>query len=523
MASTSVMAGQQEQVPAVPSSHFRTAPRQSYVPSHLRGIEPRGEERSQAPIVASVVAETIPKPVSAKQAPMFQATDEEAWARKMGIIREPALEKQLSSAAPTSTTKPTAQVQSDTVAVTTKPDTQEDAWARKMGILPKAVEQRTSPSKGDTEAEEWARKMGLLGRPAGAKHVTGALQSPATKPQHEFQPPNIANPSTTTQTRASKVGQNDPFNNPQFHLNKNSNEDFAQYIQSSTIANGKKYTFNGLALATQNNVAVSNPTIEHSGGANPNFQQHREIPDQQQGPLNSSGLGQKSVQGMTESRTPLAQNDPNIMFSPNQIAGVAPIENEVAAPGGSIASSNAMKGPWPTLQTADVKSFNQKVAHELNATKQVTGATPLLTQNALAVKTGFTPRAHSHTFEDQISDDGVVELNVKEGIRANQEKNGVDQLADWDKKNWAPAPADWENDRPAFDSSFVPGYIQEEWRPNLPCGPSIQVDTTSQKFKCGKYPINNDVFIDPIEQPESMPGMFTVTIFHRFSPFLYAS
>jgi len=507
MASTSVMARQQ--VPAVASSHLRTVPRQSYVPSHLRGIEHQNEQRSggQAPMAASVVAQTVANPLPAQQAHLFQVTDEEAWARKMGLIREPGWEKQPPTAQPRSMPQPTTQAQPDPVALTTKVDTEGEAWARKMGLLPKVVEQTTSLSKGDAEAEEWARKMGLLDKPIPEKQVTGALQSPASKPQHGLQPSSIGTPSATTRNRGGKVGQNAPFKNPQFHLNQNSNENFQQYIQGSTVTNGKKYTFNGLAPATQHGASVGKDAVEQSGRSNLAVQQQSEISYQQQGPPHASVVGKKPAQVITQSRAPFTENDPNMMFSPNQMASAALNVNKAVATRESIASSNGMKGPWPTLQPADVKSFNQKVTHELNATKQVPGNPAPLTQDALAVNTGFTPRNHNHNFEDQVSDDGVVELNVKEGIRANQENNGVDQLADWDRKRFAPAPADWENDRPEFDASFVPRYIQE-WRQTNPCGPSIQVNTTDEKFKSGKSPINNDVLIDPIEQPESMPGMF---------------
>ncbi|KAH8787380.1 hypothetical protein F5882DRAFT_517889 [Hyaloscypha sp. PMI_1271] len=45
--------------------------------------------------------------------------------------------------------------------------------------------------------------------------------------------------------------------------------------------------------------------------------------------------------------------------------------------------------------------FNEKVAHELNATKQVPAHIAPLTQDALVTTTGFLPRDHNLKFEDQ--------------------------------------------------------------------------------------------------------------------------
>jgi hypothetical protein len=509
MALLAVIAGQQTS--SVASNHFCTAPRQTYVPSHLQGIDPDSE---QAPIVAP---ESFAKPATPKQAPSFQATDEEAWARKMGLLREPV--KQVPNTQSSITHEPHLQEQPKAPVVTAKVDNESEAWARKMGLLPKTPEQTKPPAKGEINGEEWARKMGLLRESSAAMQVPSKLQSPIVKAaQHGQQAPTrVANPAAATQNKASKVARNTPFNNPQFHLKQDSNEHFQQYIQGSTVTNGKKYTFNGLVPATneQQNASSNDTTIQPSGGPNVASQQQRNLPlpKHQKGAPQSASPNKQSVQSKTENRAPFTKHDPNTMFSPSQIASAGPNVNKAVAQQKTSNSPGIMTGPWPTQQTADVKSFNEKVAHELNETKQVNAKTAPLTQNALVTTTGFMPRDHSHKFEDQISDDGVIEQNAKEGIRATQGKNGVDQLVDWDGKHWAPAPCDWENERPAFDDSFVPDYVRE-WRVNLPCGPSIQVDTSLEQFKGGKCPINNDVLIDPIEQPESLPGMFTAHTFH---------
>ena len=101
--------------------------------------------------------------------------------------------------------------------------------------------------------------------------------------------------------------------------------------------------------------------------------------------------------------------------------------------------------------------------------------------------------------------------NSKEAIRATQGLDASNQLLDWDKKRWAPPPCDWENDRARFDDSFIPDYIRE-WRADIPCGPSIQVDITADEFLNGKAPVSNDSLINPIEQPGSIPGTSTAKL-----------
>jgi hypothetical protein len=361
-----------------------------------------------------------------------------------------------------------------------------------------------------------------------ASQVSSRKASPERPPKF-YQQGSSAESTLWSWNKSSKVAQNAPFNNARFHLKQDSTEHFQQFVQSSTVTNGKKYTFNGPAPATaaeqQQNAPVGNGTTQPSGSLASVPQQQRGIPpqsanygqQQQRGPPpQAAGPTQQLVHSNNDKSALFAKQDPNMMFSPSQMVTAIPSIDKVAVNQTTTDSPRVMKGPWPTMPSTDVKSFNEKVTHELNATKQAPANIAPLTQDALVTTTGFLPRDHSLKFEDQVSDDGVVEENRKEGIRATQGMDAATQLLDWDGKRWAPPPCDWENDRTRFNDSFIPDYIKE-WRGDIPCGPSIQVDTTLDEFKGGKCPINNDVLIDPIEHPESSPGMFMTKMFHIYT------
>jgi hypothetical protein len=74
------------------------------------------------------------------------------------------------------------------------------------------------------------------------------------------------------------------------------------------------------------------------------------------------------------------------------------------------------------MLSTDAKAFNfnETATYELNTTKEIPANIAVLTQAALVTITGFLSRDHSLNFEDQVSDDGVVEQNREEGIRATQ-------------------------------------------------------------------------------------------------------
>jgi hypothetical protein len=476
MASTTDRAGPQ-QTSTVVSNQFRSGQQVSYVPAHLRGIDLEetcdASPNVQKPFSPSVVGGSTPNSADVAPAPKIPATQ----------------------------------------------DTDGEEWARKMGLLPKAPSKpATPPTQPNHEAEEWARKMGLLAKAAPKKQAPNLQQTSASKVAQKNQATGpvqkVVEPAKNgAPTRADKVAQNAPFNNARFHLKQDSNEHFQQYVQSSTVTNGKKYTFNGSTPAIQQqNTPIANEKAQLPSDPTSVPQQQNRIPPQQQRSFAQQNQGvrpqpatytQQSSQTHAENRPPFTKQDPHMMFSPAQMA----VSNANA---GKVNAHQDIptNGPWPTLQLTDVKSFNENVARELNATEHVTTHIPPLTQDALVTTTGFMPRDHSLNFEDQVSDDGVVQQNTKEGIRATQGMDPSGQLLDWDKKRWAPPPCDWENDRARFDDSFIPDYIKE-WRTDIPCGPSIQVNTTSDEFVFGKCPVSNDVLIDPIEQPESTPGTST--------------
>lgn len=499
----------------------RNAQKVSYVPAHLRGIDI--EEEPTAP---PTVSQSFPLP----------------------IVRE--------------TPNPAAAASAPRI--TAVQDTDAEAWARKMGLLPEISPQSQAPTPQQNQG-------------------TGHVQKLATKATND----------APAQSKDEKVAQNAPFNNARFHLKEDSSETFQDYIQRSTVTNGKKYTFNHSSPTTKQQNAPIN--TQQSGSAASGPHEQREISHQQlhqhgtrasggwdvpaapvqsssanaggswgeqttqapQAPqaaqasawgaapsasvtnaqipqAQSSGWGAAPVAGPAQAqyrgrgvpptqqqqqRAPqstsyiqqLGQNnienrvlatkqDPNMISTPAQMP-----TSDVHAQNASVRKDTAFNGPWPTMQSTDVKHFNDKVSPELYTSEHVPAHIPPLTQDALVTTTGFLPRDHSLNFEDQISDDGIFVRNSKEAIRATQGMDASNQLLDWDKKRWAPPPCDWENDRAGFDGSFMPDYIRE-WRADIPCGPSIQVDITADEFLNGKAPVSNDSLIDPIEQPDSIPG-----------------
>ena len=61
-------------------------------------------------------------------------------------------------------------------------------------------------------------------------------------------------------------------------------------------------------------------------------------------------------------------------FNPGQIAALTANVDQVVAVQDIPDSLRHMNTPWPTLQSIDVKHFNERVAHELNASAQFTAS-----------------------------------------------------------------------------------------------------------------------------------------------------
>jgi hypothetical protein len=119
---------------------------------------------------------------------------------------------------------------------------------------------------------------------------------------------------------------------------------------------------------------------------------------------------------------------------------------------------------------------------------------------------GLEPRDSSEGFDDKTSKTGVGE-RVKENVRASQGQDPKNEFLDWDGKTWRPAPVDWESDRGAFDNSFMPKYIQQDWEPSVPHGPSVAVDTMDPKFELAVC-VGANGFEAPIDHPMTVPGKF---------------
>lgn len=124
------------------------------------------------------------------------------------------------------------------------------------------------------------------------------------------------------------------------------------------------------------------------------------------------------------------------------------------------------------------------------------------------VEPGFEPQDSNEGFYDKVGNSGVQE-NAKENVRASQGLDPKDEFLDWDGKSWRPPPCDWENDRSAFDNSFMGKYIRQDWVPSVPSGSDVEVDTKDPKFELA-VSVGENGFETPIEHPMTIPGKFQV-------------
>lgn len=134
---------------------------------------------------------------------------------------------------------------------------------------------------------------------------------------------------------------------------------------------------------------------------------------------------------------------------------------------------------------------------------------PPLTQTALVLRTGFKTADQNENSDDRISSTGLDGVSSDYVLcsadpRHTQGNDTVEQLKDWDGA-WGPAPVNWETERTIFDATFIPNYIKE-WQQTLPSG-LHSADIHCDKFTSGIYPLNNIVFVGPIDQgPDTIPG-----------------
>ncbi len=165
-------------------------------------------------------------------------------------------------------------------------------------------------------------------------------------------------------------------------------------------------------------------------------------------------------------------------------------------------------GSWPSL--VDVEAISEKKIPELAAGSANDSPTSLLplTQNALLATTGHVPRDDSDTFSDKVSNFGIGENTVKQGVRATWGEEPT-ELLDWDGK-WAPAPVDWETARPGCDVGYISTYIRE-WQTTIPYGPSVTLDINNEGFTPGKCPVDNDIMAAEFDHVfNTIPGPYLV-------------
>lgn len=117
-------------------------------------------------------------------------------------------------------------------------------------------------------------------------------------------------------------------------------------------------------------------------------------------------------------------------------------------------------------------------------------------------------------FDDKISNDGV-EFVTKESLRATQGKSAAEELLDWDGTR-LPAVCDWD-DRTAHDIGYMPKWIETEWVPRVPTGPSVMVDVTAEGFISGELPVIDCRFGEHILQPVAHRGEISSSAFHNLS------
>jgi hypothetical protein len=117
-------------------------------------------------------------------------------------------------------------------------------------------------------------------------------------------------------------------------------------------------------------------------------------------------------------------------------------------------------------------------------------------------------------FDDKISNDGV-EFVTKESLRATQGKSAAEELLDWDGTR-LPAVCDWD-DRTAHDIGYMPKWIETEWVPCVPTGPSIMVDVTAEGFISGELPVIDGRFGAHILHPVAHRGEISSSALHNLS------
>ena len=263
-------------------------------------------------------------------------------------------------------------------------------------------------------------------------------------------------------------------------INESSDQNFQGFLEqknNAPVANGKKY------------IKVETSLQPNDQGALP-----RSV---------SNGFPSRTDQ-QKENIKPFSKFDPHAVFSPRDLKTPEQGEAMHQSDHTSQVAATSSTG-WGQNPLTDKKLLNSSILADLNAQKMLPSSPVRLTEDILVKNFDFSPHHSIDTFEDRISDTGILE-QPREIIRATQGKDATEHLLDWDG-SMLPAPCDWETDRGVFDTSFMPKYIKEWQGSGIPCGPSVMVDTNLEGFRSGKQPIDNHKLKEPIIQPDSIPGM----------------
>ncbi|KAF4637883.1 hypothetical protein G7Y89_g188 [Cudoniella acicularis] len=363
---------------------------------------------------------------------------------------------------------------------------------------------------------------------------------------------------------AAKTMQVNAFTHPVFSLNKNSDSNFQSYLdqrKNAPLVNAKIYTTKGKgskqevsfvprnllatanvtvnplkvedvkqkAAATSNNLPSSanthimrnaiNVEIQKNGTASrpkkPKVEncQQKVVLESKRDATTDVSTAPKVYNGQ-ENVNPLTKTNPHSYSSPS--SNHQPSNHVVVAEEKTSRVVSSSHG-WDVQLVNDAKVVHELMMADLKAQQHIPKG-DALTENALAINSGFRRRDMSNSFDARVSDAGVgeeskenqlgqfqpetVQPNVtqrnetqsmepqhKAGVLWTQGKPAAEELLDWDG-SWLPAPCDWE-ERTAHNTSYMRDLINE-WLhiEDTPSGPEFAIETRSQGFVNGLQVMN---------------------------------
>ncbi|TAQ87575.1 hypothetical protein B7494_g4109 [Chlorociboria aeruginascens] len=167
---------------------------------------------------------------------------------------------------------------------------------------------------------------------------------------------------------------------------------------------------------------------------------------------------------------------------------------------GGVSGHNSVKCETASVkeefsQSSNLEAVNTIAAPADSLKWKLSPSPGPLTQGALATSSDYAPHQEwsiTDIFEDRVSDTGI-DNSSKEVVRANQGRTPNEEFLDWDGSR-LPPPADWENDRPIFDGSFIPEYIRE-WIKKISSDMTVLEMTprVKEEFTKGQILVNNGV------------------------------